>query len=341
MVDKDQTCGVPGHFIGENVAFLRDVVDFCSLSGSPVAILSLDQEKAFDRVDWNFLCDTIEVMDFGPSFISWVSLFYSNVQSSINVNRYLSDFFSLSRGVRQGCPLSPLLYVLVAEVLACNIRVNPSIRGLSLPGFVSFLPCILQYADDTSLVVTSDQAISEVFEVYRVFENGSGAKLNLSKCEGLWLGSWNGRLDAPVDISWTSVKIKILGVFIGPGDLEETNWRPLITAVENVLNSWRQRSLTFRGKALVINSLALASVWYVASLIHVPTWVINEINSLVFKFFWSDKRDLVARHVVVQPHSQGGFSVVDFLCKCRALHVQWFRRFSVSFFLGIFSDLLV
>ena len=100
MVDKDQTCSVPGRFIGENVAFLRYVVDFCSLSGSPVAILYLDQGKAFDRVDWSFLRSTLEVMDFCPSFIGWVSLFYSNVQSSVNVNGYLSEFFSLSRGVR-------------------------------------------------------------------------------------------------------------------------------------------------------------------------------------------------------------------------------------------------
>ena len=61
-----------------------------------------------------------------------------------------------------------------------------------------------------------------------------------------------------------------------------------------------------------------------------PRWVINEINSLVFKFFWSGKLDLVTHHVVVQPFSHGGFSVVDFLCKCRALHVQWVRWFSVS-----------
>ena len=112
VVAKDQTRSVPGRFIGENVAFLRDVVDFCSLSGSPVTILLLDQEKAFDRVDRGFLCNTLEVMGFGPSFVDWVLLFSSNVESSVNVNSYLWDFFSLSCGVRQGCPLSPLLYFL-------------------------------------------------------------------------------------------------------------------------------------------------------------------------------------------------------------------------------------
>ena len=118
--------------------------------------------------------------------------------------------------------------------------------------------------------------------MFSLYERGSGAKLNLDKCEGLWLGSWNGRTDAPVDISWSSVKVKVLGVFLGPGNLEEENWRPRITAVENALNSWRQRSLSYRGKALIINALALSRVWYVASLIHVPRWVGTELNTLIF-----------------------------------------------------------
>ena len=81
---------------------------------------------------------TLSTMGFGPSFISWVNLFYNCVQSAVNVNGYLSPFFSLSCGVREGCPLSPLLYVLVSEVLAVNIRCNPRISGLSLPGFTQW-----------------------------------------------------------------------------------------------------------------------------------------------------------------------------------------------------------
>ena len=106
VVSGDQTCGVPGRFIGENVSLLRDVVHYASSSGTPVAILSLDQEKAFDRVDWGFMKSTLVAMGFGPSFILWVNLFYFHVQSLDNVNGYLSPFFPLSRGVRQGCPPS-------------------------------------------------------------------------------------------------------------------------------------------------------------------------------------------------------------------------------------------
>ena len=117
-------------------------------------------------------------MGFGPSFVSWVDLFYCDVQSAVDVNGHLSSFFSLSRGVNQGCSLLPLLYVLVAKVLACNFRADSRITGLSLLGSQSPLPVISQYADDTSLVVTTDGSIKASFDTYSLFEKGSGAKLN-------------------------------------------------------------------------------------------------------------------------------------------------------------------
>ena len=180
VVSSNQTCGVPGRFIRENVSFLRDVVHYASSSGTPVVILSLDQEKAFDRVDWGFMRSTLVAMGFGPSSISWVNLFYFHVQSLVNVNGYLSPFFTLSQGVRLGCPLSLLLYVLVSEVLTVNIHCNPRVSGLSLPGFPPLSP-ISQYTDHTSLVLTSDESIRAVFEMFAQFEATSGAKLNRSK----------------------------------------------------------------------------------------------------------------------------------------------------------------
>jgi len=99
VVEKDQTCGVPSHFIGKNVAFLRDVVDYATLSNVLVAILSLNKEKVFDRVKWSFIRQTFQFMDFGDCFVSWVDLLYNNVRSFVNVNDYLSQPFFLSNGV--------------------------------------------------------------------------------------------------------------------------------------------------------------------------------------------------------------------------------------------------
>ena len=100
-----------------------------------------------------------------------------------------------------------------------------------------------------------------------------------------------------------------MGVHLGNGNLEEENWRPRINAVEKCLNCWRGRSLSSSGKALIVNALALSRVWYVASLLPMPDWVVSELNTLVFSFFWSGKRDLVARDVVYHSTFQG-FGVV-------------------------------
>ena len=181
------------------------------------------------------------------------------------------------------------------------------------------------YADDTSIISVSDAATLAVFDTYGTFERGTG-----SKCEGLWLGTWRNRDDSPVAIKWTSSKIKVLGVYPGNGNLDEENWRPRIEVVERCLKSWRSRALSYSGKAIVINALALSRIWYVASLVFFHSWAHAELNSLIFGFFWSGKRDLVARNVLVHPYTSGGFSVVSIDFKVQSLLVQWIRRLLVS-----------
>ena len=204
-------------------------------------------------------------------------------------------------------------------------KVNPRIQGLLLLGASFSLSVVSQYANDTSLVVTTTDTINAVFDTYAVFASGSGSRLNQVKSKGLWLGSWRGRVDTLICVDWTSGTLKLLGIFLGSGNVEEMNWHPRIVAVKNVLNSWRQRGLSFLAKALIVNALALAQIWYVASLIHLPAWALRELASLVFSFFWKGKPNLVARKVVSQPTSLGGFGVVSIELKACALLVQWIR----------------
>ena len=121
------------------------------------------------------------------------------------------------------------------EVLAVNLRSHPDIVGLALPGVQPPLPVVSLYADDTSAIVSSDPGITAVFETYDRFERASGSRLNLGKCKGLWLGSWRGRVDSPVAIDWSGQMIKVLGVHIGFGDLDEADWRPVLMQCVNAL----------------------------------------------------------------------------------------------------------
>lgn len=113
---------MPGHRISSNLHLLRDILDYIDRTGETGILLSLDQEKAFDRVNRSFLENLLLYFGFGPSFRKWISTLYNGANMRIIVNGWLTDAVPLARGVRQGDSLSPMLYILCVETLACTVR---------------------------------------------------------------------------------------------------------------------------------------------------------------------------------------------------------------------------
>ena len=226
IVDPDQTCSIPGRSIFANLALLCDTLAFIERTGESGILLSLDQEKAFDRVDRSFLLNLLELFGFGPWFRECIATLYNGAYMRVLVNDFLSESIALERGVRQSDALSPMLYVLCVEVLACKIRASQRIEGFLLPGTSGLQFKVCQYADDTTAFVKSVKSLHALFDVISDFERGSGAKLNRSKTEALWLGSWKDRTDEPLGLAWVR-KTKILGIVFGTTDVERDNWETL------------------------------------------------------------------------------------------------------------------
>ena len=134
IIEPDQTCSIPGRSIFSNVYLIHDVLDYIEQTDEAAILVSLDQEKAFDRVNRSFLTDLLYHLGFGPNFCSWIDTFYNGAYMQIILNGFLTDKIFLRRGVCQGDPLSPLLYVICVEALACLIRFSPGIEGFLLPG---------------------------------------------------------------------------------------------------------------------------------------------------------------------------------------------------------------
>ena len=109
IIDSDQTCSFPGRSIFSNVFLVRDVLDYIKQTDKTAILVSLDQEKAFDRVNRSFLIDLLRHLGFGPTFCKWIGVFYSGAHMQILLHGHLMDKIFLRRGVRQGDPLSPLL----------------------------------------------------------------------------------------------------------------------------------------------------------------------------------------------------------------------------------------
>jgi len=172
----------------------------------------------------------------------------------ILVNDFLSNPVALMRGVRKGDALSPMLYILCVEVLSCKIRATSSIECFLLPRSGGKQFKVSQYADDTTAFVENEKSLDSLFNVIRVFEAGSGAKLNYTKTEALWLGAWSDRQDESLGLTWGK-KPKILGVVFGPNNTERKNWEPRISKLDKCLQSWKGRSLSQIGKVLIVNIL--------------------------------------------------------------------------------------
>ena len=322
VIHTDQTCGVPGRNPSENCRLLQDVVFDANQHNIGGAVLSLDQEKALDRVEWAYVQQVLRRMKFGESFCQWVSLLYRDIFSSILINGELSQQFKVTRGVRQGCPLSPLLYVIMAETIACAVRQNNLIDGYPLPRTRRAKIC--QYADDTTIVVRSDTSLREVFSLFQRYESASGARLNVEKSHGLLIGSWRNRTDLPITLDWSSSHITVLGSCLANDAVER--WGKRIQSLDSLLACWSNRSLSYHGRALIANTLGLSLFWYLASFSCIPPDILTAINTRVFSFIWQKKREWLARSSVTQRCSLGGLGLVDVQRKINSLHALWVRR---------------
>ena len=320
IVNPDQTCSVPGRSILSNVTLLRDIIDFIQETDECAILVSLDQEKAFDRVDRTFLLQLLEVYGFGPDFCRWLTTLYDDAFMQIIINDRLSSKVCLQRGVRQGDPLSPLLYVICVEVLASLIRRSPEIEGFLLPGANGLQARARLYADDVFAVLKSLKSLEALLSLIELYEKGTGAKLNKSKTEAMWLGAWRLRVDEPLGLSWVK-KMKVLGVFFGTIPVEQDNWMPKINKLEKALNLWRSRSLSLLGKALIINVLGFSKLLYLAKVLLVPPWVFARISSIVWPFLWGCKMETVSRSTCYLKVRNGGINLVNLKLKCQALGV--------------------
>ena len=332
IVHRDQTCGVVGRSIFSNLQLIRDTLDMIDKTDEPGILVTLDQEKAFDRVDHEFLMRTLAKFGFGPSFCNWVALFYNDVFSRIICNGNLSMPVFLGRGVRQGCPLSPLLYVLVSEVLSTQIRRCKQIEGFQLPGAGGLQFKVSQYADDATNFVKSERSLCHLLRVVNVYEKGSGAKLNTTKSEAMWLGRRRTNGASPFGLTWV-FKMKILGVYFSNGlvSVESDNWKSKLDKLQNVVNLWKQRELSFLGRAMIINALGASRFWHTAKIIIPPQWVVDSYDKIVWSFVWPGKTENVSRQRCCAPLRGGGLNVVDFRAKCAALRLSNFSSLRDDF----------
>jgi archaellin len=325
IVHLDQSGYIKGRFIGDNIRTITDIIEFTSLKNMPGIIAFLDFEKAFDSISWNFLLKCLQTYNFGERFIKWVKIMYTDIESCVTNNGYSSSFFNLSRGIRQGCPLSALLFILVVETLAIKIRHSPSIKGININGRRVTLS---QLADDTTLFLEDSESLKNVLELIDKFYLCSGLKLNREKTDAMWIGSLKQNKEKPLKINWTNKPIKSLGIWfsLDNNDAIEQNYKEKLKNISTLLHIWSQRDLSLKGKITVLKSIVMPQILYVASCLYVPDWVTEYVDKIFFKFLWNWKPHKIKKNVIISDIQNGGLKMPHFPSMVQALKIMRIKR---------------
>lgn len=215
LVHRDQMYCIPNRSIMDNLFLLRDVIDFNQFNNVDLGVLSLDQEKASDRVNHKYLFEVLKNFGFGKNFISYIQLLYSEVFVIVKAGGGLSAPIPVLKGIRQGCPLSGQLYRLAIEPLLCRLRRDLS--GLYFPDVnIMHGISISAYVDDVTVFISNQNDVNILNETIGKYEKASSARVNWGKSEGLIIGQWKsgqGPPKLPGGLLWERDRLKMLGVF--------------------------------------------------------------------------------------------------------------------------------
>ncbi len=189
IISPDQTGYVKKRFIGCNIRLVEDIIEYTEKFNLDGVILFLDYEKAFDSLEWPFMIKCLQHFNFGPDFIRWIEILYAAPEAMVKNNGWISESFKLSRGIRQGCPVSALLFIISMEIMASNVKRSNDIKGIELK-FKNETKSvkIKQYADDSILFLKGLEEIDKALGIMEKFSRVSGLRLNISKTRRSW--SW-------------------------------------------------------------------------------------------------------------------------------------------------------
>ena len=334
LVHHDQVGYLKGRNISTVIRTIDDVIEYMNLTQKSGYLLALDYAKAFDSVSKDYLLEAFRTFGFGNQFVNWIRVLGNNVFSSINHGGWISQSFPVSCGIRQGCPFSPLAFILG---VAIRIR-NSEISGITLPSRKANNEKlkIKQLADDTTLFLHNKADMILSAEILNSFSKFSGLKLNLQKTKSLKIGVSVNDEDIPFE---TTEKIKILGITfqndIRARNIEE-NWKGRIEKMTSLIKSWSARDLSIHGKITIVKSFLVSQFTFVMQSIGLPDKVLTEINRQMYKFIWQRRYvnrkafEKVKRKTMESDYSEGGLRMINIINMQKCFYLQWAGKLCTS-----------
>ena len=231
-------------------------------------------------------------------------MFYTNAHSCALNNCHMKESFRIERGVRQGCTLSPYLFITVIELLSHQIEHNNNIKGIVIEN--TKIKETL-FADDATFVTDGSEK-TNLIDVLDEFALISGLKLNNSKCNVLRAGSLktsNTQYLKQKPFTWSSESAKAIGIIFTTNRSQtlKLNLDPKIEEFKNCLKQWQHRKLTLLGKITVIKTFALPKLIYPLTVLKTPSSkIIKDIDDIMFDFLWDGKPSAIRKDIITRDY---------------------------------------
>uniref|UniRef100_A0A3P9AV59 Reverse transcriptase domain-containing protein n=1 Tax=Maylandia zebra TaxID=106582 RepID=A0A3P9AV59_9CICH len=312
-----------GRQIHNNIRLILDMIDYRSFINSESLILFIDFFKAFDSIDHNFLFRSLELFGFGNKFCKVIKLFYKQIYSYVSLNPGITSRIDIFCGIRQGCPISPKLFILCTQLMAYLIVNHSDIEGINI--FDIELK-ISQFADDTVIFLKDKSILEKALNVISIFSKASGLCLNLKKCELLPLYDCleNSMRTIPV-----KNEVKYLGIYLDKdiNTRESKNLKDKIDGMSKTLNHWLTRDITIFGRNLLSKSEGVSKMVYPAYSLYITPKSIKKINSIIYQFIWRNKTHYIKKSQLVKDYAKGGIKSIDFQSMVGVFKINWIKAF--------------
>ena len=334
IIRPSQTAFLPGRNIMEGAVVLHETLHELHKKKLNGVIFKIDFEKAYDKVRWDFLQQTMRMKGFSHTWCDWIRSFVQGGNVAINVNGQNGSFFQTMKGLRQGDPLSPILFNVVADMLAIIInraKVAGKVNGV-IPHLVNDGLSILQYADDTVIFLDHNLEMARNMKALLcVFEKLSGLKINFHKSEIFCFGQAKECENDYSELFGCRVgtfPFRYLGLPMHYKKLRNSDWKTIEERFEQRLSGWKGKLLSVGGRLVLINSVLSSLPMFMLSFFAIPKGVLKKLEYFRSRFFWQNdqhkkKYHLIRWDQIRQPKEQGGLGIIDLEIQNKCLLSKW------------------
>lgn len=314
IISQDQAGFIPGREARDNTIKAINPHHLITQTNQKGFFLSPDAEKAFDRVSWDYMTEVLGAFGIGPHMIGLILSLYANPSARVRVNNTLSNAFPISNGTRQGCPLSPILFVLTLEPFLRKIKLHPDIQGFQTQTkeykYAAFADDILLFL--TNPLITLPTILSE----FKKFQSLSNLKINLTKSHALNISLPQNLVDQCKEnfpFHWKKDSITYLGIQLTSklADLYTKNHLPFLNTLSSDLKLWNKPLFSWFGRAAILKMNALPRLLYMLQTIpiHVPPSFFKTYRQICSNFLWSDRPHRISYNQLIRQKHLGGIGL--------------------------------